>query len=181
MVDDRTFGFEEEGPLAPRGSGQDREPFEHWWRRAASLLLHVPEEVAKEWVHRHWNNGPISPHIDLMKTRFSLEHWPAEELSRIQRSEAWARNDATHAMTHWERIPAFVPRFMLANGAWPSPIVVGRGLSAFPRLRAALFAGRDPTKPILLEGHVRFEIWRSMRNENRVLRDPLPVWVAEPA
>lgn len=173
-----TFGFEEQDPLAPKGSGFEREPFEAWWARAEPQLPNVPREVAREWVHRHWRNGPISPHVSLRELLFRLEAWDADQIERIGRSDRWTRGrDGVADMAHWESVPGYVPRFMLAHGKWPSPIIVGRTLSSFPSL-AHLFSRGSQAQPILFEGHVRLEVWRSMREAGRGLSSPLPVWVA---
>lgn len=173
-----TFGFDDEDPLAPKGTAFEREPFEMWWARAEPLLPNVPREVAREWVHRHWCDGPISPHVNLLALVFRLESWDADQIERIARSDRWRREDGVTDIAHWESVPGFVPRFMLANGRWPSPIVVGRTLSSFPGLQH-LFSRGTQAQPILLEGHVRLEVWRSMKHESRAMDSTLPVWVAQ--
>jgi hypothetical protein len=34
-------------------------PFMEWWPQTKTHFSHVPENVAEQWLHRHWNGSPF--------------------------------------------------------------------------------------------------------------------------
>lgn len=170
------FGFAGAGPAAPRGEGPDKEPFDVWWRRAIGALTAVPPCVARQWLYDHWHDSPFGPGVDVGNLRFKLEDWAPAQLGRIQRNSHWARDEALQPVANWRAVSGGVVRYVVEHLEWPAPIIVGRTLADFPSLEA-LFASADRACPILLEGHTRHEVWRSLYAEGYRLPAALAVWV----
>jgi hypothetical protein len=83
--------FEESGAVAT--------PFEEWWSRAKSHFEHVPEEVGRDWLHRHCSHSPFGwlPSADY---RFRLVEWPYDQLHSIRTGWTDFVEDAAPAIEH---------------------------------------------------------------------------------
>ena len=69
--------------LAPRGNYFTKEPFATWWVRVRQHLPHVPLNVARQWVWRHWGLSEFG-WIPSARTRFQLERWGTSAVATIQ-------------------------------------------------------------------------------------------------
>jgi len=63
-------------------------PFSEWWARVAYAFPSVPEEVAREWLHRHWSYSPFA-FLESRYHTFELEIWKSDNFSKIR----WNWND----------------------------------------------------------------------------------------
>lgn len=58
-------------------------PFPEWWARVSASFANVPEEVAEQWLHRHWRHSPFS-WLASADYKFHKELWPSSDLSKIR-------------------------------------------------------------------------------------------------
>src|SRR4051812_6599383 len=75
--------------LAPRfeAGGGVEEPFDEWWPKVRAHFPHVPEDVARYWLHEHWNHSPYY-YLRSRAYHFELLEWPAERL--LEMRSTWA-------------------------------------------------------------------------------------------
>lgn len=147
--------------LAPRPA----EEFEPWHARVAAALPHVPTEIAREWIHRHWGDGPYQS-LPLLRMRFVSAEWP---LSRVETvvvgrrlppgANLWAMPD--DAAGDW------LASYMRQHRTWPTPIVV------LVDTHAAIANELHPLQ--LLEGHHRLAYLKTLAAQTGVLERHL-VW-----
>lgn len=145
-------------------------PFETWWENAKSFYKNVPEEVAREWIHRHWKYSPFS-WLPSKEYFFELISFPSKQLFEIQ-NLAYRKTERAASVIkkgehlyHYDKIssfhrenPPFLWKYMRTKQKFPSPIII---LDNFDDhlSRAPYVVGEDyPTKFILVEGHTRHEI-----------------------
>jgi hypothetical protein len=147
--------------LAPQfhPSGAVSTPFEQWWANAQPSFTNVPEEVARQWLHRHWKHSPYS-YLIAKNYIFKPKQWGS--LRDIRTSWSEFKEDNAGAM--WKgkdlvkSMPGFmpyVPKYMLANKAFPAPIIVldnhdGHHGRDYPKEHPL------PDAFVLVEGHTRF-------------------------
>ena len=63
--------------LMPEGYGDlEVESFEVWWNKHCDELQHLPIEVSKQWIYRHWSDS-IAKFIPLEGLSCREEVWPA--------------------------------------------------------------------------------------------------------
>lgn len=139
-------------------------PFEEWWARVQHAFPHVPEEVAREWLHRHWRYSPWEwlPSADY---RFHVEEWPTERLlipgEITYRLDNFAAS-IDYRLEHAEFVlkqPAgwrpWLAEYMREHGQFPSrPILLdNRDRHLFDDVTKDNF----PSSYLLIEGHNRLE------------------------
>lgn len=149
--------------LAPRRD----EPFDSWYARAGSHLSNVPDEVAREWIHRHWGQSSYE-WMPLLGLHFSLEEWPLDRLLRVAVGSR-GRQDAYEVR---ENPGQWVQDYMDKHGTWSTPIIV---LEGGPTLRDDM---HDLRCSKVIGGWGTSASWRrttpaalSMRSGSRVLID----------
>ena len=73
--------------LAPEfeDSGAVKTPFDIWWPQVNHHFENVPENVAKQWLHRHWRHSPYS-WLRSKNYKFNLTNWESKKLGEI-----WSR------------------------------------------------------------------------------------------
>ena len=146
-------------------------PFNEWWLTAKFRFPNVPEEVAREWLHRHWGHSPFS-WIPSRCYAFSYERLLSNRLVEVlsgvhdfepggQRALDGGRYLCGDNPAHpWPLEPIWLVKFMKEQGDFPSPIVIldnrNNHLVALPETPERY---KDlPPGLILLEGHKRHEI-----------------------
>lgn len=146
-------------------------PFEEWWPRVREAFPHVPAEVARDWLHRHW--------------RYSTYDWLASADYRFTRVE-WASTDLRSIRINWNNFadqPEDVidqgrylaerhrivygndlAEYMIENGTWPVPPVILDNRDGHVHKRYEL-----PTTYVLVEGHRRFQIGSYLASTGRMV------------
>ena len=146
-------------------------PFEEWWRRALTYYGHVPEIVAKEWLHRHWGHSPYS-WIPSHRYAFELAEWPSEKLAEIrtrhydfalapQRYVNRGKNlfEGTGQPEQGQRSWCWLRKYMYSEKKMPAPIVVLDNTDDHIRVSDFVPDNENdmPAAYIVLEGHNRLE------------------------
>lgn len=144
--------------LAPRRE----ESFESWHSRVGTHLPNVPNEVAKEWIHRHWGHSSYE-WMPLLDLRFSLEQW---SLARVLEVAVGARGRPDRHEVR-ENPGEWLKDYMNRHGTWPTPIIVLEGGQTL----------RDDLHDLqLLEGHRRLGYLRVSAMQNACTSEHA-VWV----
>jgi hypothetical protein len=157
-----TDGWRDLKRLAPRY----HEAFSSWWARVRQSLPNVPEDVAQQWIHRHWGQSPYE-WLPLRSLVFSEETWP---LNRMLDTVA---GRVGHEERHWGNAPLEIPSSWLGNsvsrlGTWPVRVVVfDNSSAALPEFHPAQ----------LLEGHTRLGYLRTLAQAGSA-KATHDVWVA---
>jgi hypothetical protein len=147
------------------------EPFEEWWPRVKREFPNVPEEIARYWLHEHWNQSPFE-WIPSASYHFERTSWPTTELAQIR--SYWCDFDEanTGCLDHGRHlitgtiagtrfaIGYRTSRFMSECGDFPTPIIV------LDNRDGHLVPGKPPVPPycnippayVLVEGHRRFNM-----------------------
>ncbi len=149
--------------LAPEfeESGAVKTPFDPWWKWVQPSFPNVPEDVAREWLHRHWAHSPYS-YLASRNYRFELRKWPKLKNIRTLWSDFKAENEGAlqkgeelvNSMPGWT---PYVARYMLEHFRFPTPIIVldnrdGHHNADYPE------EGQLLVSYILVEGHTRFNV-----------------------
>lgn len=168
--------------LAPEfnSDGSVATPFDEWWARVRGSFSAVPEDVAREWIHRHWS---CSPYGFLSSSRYSFE-WVAWSSTELREIRVWADNFDPGQVLVWGmgllRMDFWVAKFMRTCKTFPSPIIV------LDNRTGAI--GEEPNCPksvafpsayILVEGHRRHGIGCAMQAQG-LLAQAVPVWLMRP-
>lgn len=159
-------------------------PFEEWWPRVQEAFLHVPEEVARDWLHRHWRHSPFgwlpsAGHI------FRRVEWPSEGITEIR--SRWNNFDedpreniehGDYLANHHRRTYGYaLADYMVEQGTFPVPPVVVDNrdghLTDTPHEAFPL-----PAAYILVEGHRRFNIAAYLASVGK-LQPTVPFWLME--
>jgi hypothetical protein len=154
--------------------GQVKTPFEEWWVKVQRHFSTVPEEVAREWLHRHWRHSPYCwlPSKDY---RFKMLEWTSNLLFEIKyRTCNW---DAQRCEEHGKYLVEdntfqgkyFLKEFMLTNKDFPTAIIIldnrdghlEQGKGCVPLYEDI------PKGYVLIEGHRRFEIALYLSRKNQ--------------
>lgn len=156
-------------------------PFSEWWPRVKSDFPNVPEEVAREWLHRHWQHSPFS----FLKSRdheFQLVQWPISELPKIRTNVDLFREHQTELLDwgrylveeHHPTWSYWLTGFMLDHGDFPSPPVLldNRDQHICDRLEPDFY----PTAFMLVEGHRRLAIATYLAATGR-MKPQLSFWL----
>ncbi|GEM_PF-2826217 len=173
--DDLAPDFEDSGAVAT--------PFHEWWARVQGRFPNVPEEVARDWLHRHWSHSPFG-WLPSANYQFQLAEWPREQIDQIRTGWTDFSPDPAGAVEHGRYLvvdcrkilggPGLIG-FMTANRTFPVPPVVLDNRDDHIRLlREAPLP--YPASFLLVEGHRRFNIAAYLAQE-RLLRPAVPIWV----
>lgn len=157
-------------------------PFPEWWARVSVAFPEVPEDVAEQWLHRHWN---LSPYGWMRSEDYTFQSvsWASVQLSDI----ASGVNDWDFANTLErgkylvERCPnLWLVRYMREHHNIPRPLILldnRRGVLAGEE-QASVHQQRSPLTHILIEGHKRFELAAFLYSRAQ-LDDSIEAWVME--
>lgn len=156
-------------------------PFSDWWPRSREYFPSVPEELAREWIHRHWGQSKFS-WLPSSAYDFSLETVRRENLSQIRTTWSGFDKDNNKALMQGMYIcgehptrpflaePIWLVRYMKSKKQFPSPIVIldntDRHLSISDYTPA--IDKNLPQAMILIEGHTRLNIGLFLASENRL-------------
>lgn len=149
--------------LAPEfeESGAVKTPFDEWWTRVQPEFPNVPENVAKQWLHRHWGHSPYS-WLRSKDYRFSLVIWDSDRLSEV--GSGWGNWSNDACFDHGECLVKsrdfWLRNHMVKHGAYPEPIIIldngdghiQRGQDNVPEYI------NFPVGYVLIEGHLRFNM-----------------------
>ena len=134
-------------------------------RMRASLLPRWPDELLREWLHRHHGSLYHYIHLGFDTFSFSREAWP---LDRIPGREAFREEEFCDNFSDVElraENPHFwLAHYMLQHGTWNTPIVLlsnehGQHLDVY---------GEPLKRPLhLLEGHCRLSFLVGLRRLGR--------------
>jgi hypothetical protein len=149
--------------LAPEfeDSGAVKTPFDVWWAQVKSSFPNVPEDVAREWLHRHWKHSPYS-YLTSRSYGFDLKKWPKLKNIRTLWSDFKPKNEG--ALRKGEELvdltPGWTPyvaRYMLEHHRFPTPIIVLDNRDGHHN-KDYLGEDRLPASYVLVEGHTRFNV-----------------------
>lgn len=107
-------------------------PFEEWWPRVRDSFPTVPEEVAREWLHRHWGQ---SPYEELVSADYSFERvrWPTDNLLNLRYRMNKFDIDHTSVLARGDFLVnehrkmcggTWITNFVLEHGDFPTPPIV---------------------------------------------------------
>jgi hypothetical protein len=159
--------------LAPEfeESGAVKTPFDEWWARVQPSFPTVPENVACQWLHRHWKHSPYSYLVSKNYT-FALHKWPKLQNIRTLWSDFKAKNDgALRKGKELVKLDAgwmpYVSKYMLEHFRFPAPIIVldnrdGHHNADYPNEK------KLPASYVLVEGHTRFNVGIYMQSIGRL-------------
>lgn len=166
--------------LAPdfEESGAVSTPFEQWWPQVRASFSNVPEEVARQWLHRHWDHSPYR-YLTSKNYRFDKVKWPklADILTTWNDFDA-AKDDARRKGEELSKLkPPFlpyVPRYMLEHLRFPEPIIV---LDNRDGHHNPDYPGEFPLPSayILIEGHTRLNVGVYLESIGKIERQD--VWL----
>ena len=168
--------FDEGGGVATR--------FEEWWPAVQRSFPHVPEEVARDWVHRHWNHSPFG-WLPSAPYRFRLIDWPAKRVCEIRTIWNDYAADPTQPIAHGRylveehrvQLGYKLADYMVEHGTFPVPPVMldnSDGHLTNERGSSVVY----PAGFILVEGHRRFNIAAYLELDSR-LHKTVPFWLME--
>ncbi len=149
--------------LAPEfdESGAVKTPFDVWWAQAQLSFPNVPENVAREWLHRHWKHSPYS-YLISKNYKFELKKWGPLMNIRTRWTAFKPKNET--ALRKGEELTQlelgwmpYVSSYMLENSKFPAPIVV---LDNRDRHHDKDYPEEKklPSAYVLMEGHTRFNV-----------------------
>jgi hypothetical protein len=158
-------------------------PFMEWWSQTKTHFANVPENVAEQWLHRHWNGSPFgylrSANYDFELCDFassrlagvlSFQSFFAPNVAdRIEAGGKWLENAESW---HWG-----MPRAMIDYRDFPTPIIIlDNADDHLAREEAKARAEKIPAGLILIEGHKRLDIASYLISENR-FRPIVKIWM----
>ena len=170
--------FEEGGGVAT--------PFDEWWPMARKHYEYVPEEVGRDWLHRHWSHSPFG-WLPSAAYRFRLVEWPHDQLHNIRTGWSDFIEDPTPAIEHGrylavdhrKRFTYPLAEVMISTGTFPvPPVVIDNRDGHLASLPGASFP--YPPAHLLIEGHRRFNIAAYLATIGQ-LRWAVPFWLMERA
>lgn len=152
--------------LAPEfeESGAVKTPFKQWWARVQPSFPDVPENVAEQWLHRHWGHSPYQ-WLCSKNYRFTLRDWDSGSLAKIR--SGWCNWDNDDCVEHGkylinvtlEKFDIWLGKYMLKHGEYPEPIIVLDNTDNHLESEGHVPYHRNiPKGLVLVEGHVRFNI-----------------------
>ncbi|WP_234052599.1 MULTISPECIES: hypothetical protein [unclassified Xanthobacter] len=156
-------------------------PFNEWWGRVRYAFPSVPEEVAREWLHRHWRHSPFA-FLKSGEHTFALERWSLSEIARIRwngnnfspdRSDVIAQGRYL-VEEHHPMWGLWLTEYMLKYKTFPTPPIVVDNFDL--HVRDNMPDGFYPAAFLLVEGHKRFEIASYLAESGR-MELILPIWV----
>lgn len=168
--------FEESGAVAT--------PFPEWWSIVKNAFANVPEEVARDWLHRHWSHSPFGwlPSRDYT---FRCVDWSSDRLSEIRSGWSDFSKDPSENIGHGRYLVEENLRqhryelinYIVDNRTFPvAPIVLDNSDGHLGSIAGAHFD--FPAAHILIEGHLRFNIASYLASVGR-LNSVVPFWLME--
>ena len=169
-------------PELDKNSRNPITPFDDWWPEVRTEFSNIPEEIAREWLYRHWGMSPYS-WISSSSYEFDIEKYPSSQLSLLLNRcyNFEAGNDKIKEKGQylcdenpnwkWRPIePIWLVKFMNENGAFPSPIVVldnkDNHLAVDSEITPEAYG--IPKGLVLIEGHTRHEIGTYLESVGRL-------------
>jgi hypothetical protein len=154
-------------------------PFNEWWGRTSAAFPHVPEEVARDWLHRHWRYSPFG-WLPSAPYRFSRVMWPSEELSQIRSNWNDFGEDDQPAIDqgrylaedHRQKFGYDLAEWMTANQDFPVPPVIIDNRDGHLPYNFETY----PANFLLVEGHRRFFMASYLAKVGR-LKPFVPFWL----
>jgi hypothetical protein len=153
----------------PTGLGSTKENFPDWWARARSFVPNVPQNVARQLHYRHAGLSPFT-WLPLSRGVFDLQSWSREQVIGVRfddevhrpRSEQERRGAFLRKEHYGQR--GWLARVMERRGTWPVPPIIldNREPPDCSRFR------KLPRGQVLIEGHCRLAIARSLNAEHRL-------------
>jgi hypothetical protein len=158
-------------------------PFMDWWSQTRTYFPHVPENVAEQWLHRHWNGSPFG-YLKSANYRFELQDFASSQLSEVLSFQSFfAPNvaDRIAAGRKWAEAADDwqwgLPKAMVRYRDFPAPIIIlDNSDGHLSRDEANAREEKIPRGLILIEGHQRLDIASYLISENR-FRATVKVWV----
>jgi len=150
---------EELAPEMDEGGGVVT-PFEEWWPRVRHHFRHVPEEVGRDWLHRHWGYSPYH-WIASADYRFQRVTLPVEDMPDVLSSWNNFSRDRADLIKqgrflvedHRVHFGYKLANYMLEKGDYPVPVVILDNRDSH-----LVQWVKYPAGLILIEGHRRFNI-----------------------
>ena len=171
--------------MVPEKSESDT--FESYYSKWPDELRHFPECVIRQWIFEH-NDCFLDKwaHYDLKNWRFSkvvfqreqlaeIDHFSDERKFYLELGKKWLQNNGV--LNGW--IEVEVTLYMLKNGTFPAPIIVGvnGGHLRHPKSRGEEYM-RTPYQ--ILEGHSRWATAiASLEMNLTILNDEHDVWLVD--
>jgi len=159
--------------LAPNfdESGRVISPFEDWWGVNKNHFSNVPDEVAREWLHRHWGQSPFG-WLPSKKYAFSLQKLDATKFTAIRTSWSRFKSDNTVALMQgmficgddpkrqWRTEKIWLEEFMRENMSFPTPLILLDNRDGHLEMSETAPPNHQnlPNELILIEGHTRLNI-----------------------
>jgi hypothetical protein len=167
--------------LAPEfeKSGAVSTPFAEWWPRVQAHFQNVPENVARYWLHEHWNHSPYS-YLRSANYQFIRKNWPNLKNIRSSWGDFKPENEGTlekgkELVTSRQFGHLYsTAEYMLEYQQFPVPIIIldnrdGHHNVDYPEEFPL------PAAYILIEGHTRFNIGLYLHVTGRL--DSGDVWL----
>lgn len=137
-------------------------PFDEWWTRVSIKFPNVPEEVGREWLHRHWGHSPYH-WLRSAAYCFELIDWKSNKLIEIRSSWCNFQNGNKKCLEHGKHLVGldyWPSRYMLNHHCFPTPLIVmdnrnGHLLREHPKQAITEII---PNTFVLIEGHRRFNL-----------------------
>lgn len=141
-----------------RPNEYDKEPFQSWWNRCHTRLVHLPQAVCEQWIYRHWEETGYS-FLPLEYLSCQLDQWETDRiLASIGIWDEGLITDEGHkyCSAAWDyevvREKGGEPlETMEKAGTWNIPIIVLHSESGFDTFRGP----RPDIHYWLIEGHKR--------------------------
>ncbi len=165
-------------------SGAIRMPFAEWWVKVQLHFPTVPENVARYWLHEHWNHSPYG-WLPSRNYRFTLIDWQSENLPLIR--SRWSRWKTEGCLVHGQHLIEEVikygyttARYMLDRGDFPAPIIILDNKDGHIRAGRGNVSAREelPEAYVLIEGHRRFNMALYLQQTGR-LKPVTQVWLMQ--
>jgi len=167
-------------------SGAVATPFGDWWARVEQSYPTVPQEVAKEWLHRHWGHSPFR-YLKSSFYEFELQTWPSSRLLNVRSvvnnlGDLSERRDHGRYLLEEHPYELWLVNFMKQNNTFPTPIICldNRDGHLVPGEGDVPCYPQVPTGIFLVEGHERFAIALHLL-EMGTLKEVIPVWMMKPS
>lgn len=161
-------------------------PFDEWWPKVKGHFRHVPEAVARDWLHRHWSHSPFG-WLPSATYRFRLVDWPSKRVPEIRTIWNNYAADPTDPIAHGRylveehrvQLGYELADFMVEHGTFPvPPVMLDNSDGHLAHLPSARF--EYPAGFVLVEGHRRFNIAAYLQSDSR-LKESVPFWLMERA
>jgi hypothetical protein len=137
----------------------------------------VPEEVAQDWLHRHWSHSPFG-FLSSNRYQFARVLWDLTKLLDILAwPDEWDPGKTLCHGRHLLTVDFSLGRYMRARRAFPLPIVVldnrTGALDSDPRRPDT---AQFPRSHVVVEGHRRHALACAMQEGTKPLHEA-PVWL----